>query len=179
MPEVSQKQLEANRENAKLGGVKTEEGKAISKYNAMKHGLLSNEVLLGDEDEEILAELENRIRKEIKPFGEIEILIADRIITNIWRLKRLLKVEATTMEWQRYYILEDRNVMFRPSETQKQRNAIRVMIANDDTESLLRYESAIERSIYRSLHELQRIQAARAGEKPPIPMALDIDVSQD
>ena len=29
MPEVSQKQLEANRENAKLGGVKTEEGKAI------------------------------------------------------------------------------------------------------------------------------------------------------
>ena len=51
MSEISQKQLEANRQNAKLGGVKTEEGKAISKYNAIKHGLLSKEVLLEGEDE--------------------------------------------------------------------------------------------------------------------------------
>ena len=35
--ETSQKQIEANRENAKLGGVKTEEGKAVSRYNAIKH----------------------------------------------------------------------------------------------------------------------------------------------
>ena len=45
MSEISQKQLEANRENAKLGGVKTEEGKAVSRYNAVKHGLLSDKVL--------------------------------------------------------------------------------------------------------------------------------------
>jgi len=49
--EVSQEQLEANRQNAKLGGVKTEEGKAVSRYNAIKHGLLSKEVLLADETE--------------------------------------------------------------------------------------------------------------------------------
>ena len=54
MSEISQKQLEANRENAKLGGVKTEEGKAVSKYNAIKHGLLSEEVLLDGEDEKKL-----------------------------------------------------------------------------------------------------------------------------
>ncbi len=37
---ISQKQLEANKANAQKGGVKTEEGKQIVKYNALKHGLL-------------------------------------------------------------------------------------------------------------------------------------------
>ncbi len=46
---TSEKQIEANKENGKLGGVKTDEGKAVSKYNAIKHGLLSKEVLLEDE----------------------------------------------------------------------------------------------------------------------------------
>ena len=64
MSDISQKQLEANRENAKLGGVKTEEGKAVSKYNALKHGLLSKEVLLKSEDEAPLVELGKRLRNE-------------------------------------------------------------------------------------------------------------------
>ena len=38
---ISEKQLQANRENAQKGGVKTPEGKAIVKYNALKHGLLA------------------------------------------------------------------------------------------------------------------------------------------
>lgn len=37
---VSDTQQKANEENAKLGGVKTEEGKEISKFNALKHGVL-------------------------------------------------------------------------------------------------------------------------------------------
>lgn len=39
---ISEKQLEANRKNAKKGGVKTSKSKEISKYNALKHGILSN-----------------------------------------------------------------------------------------------------------------------------------------
>jgi len=42
MGEISNKQLEANRNNAKLGGVKTEAGKQKTKYNAVKHNLLTN-----------------------------------------------------------------------------------------------------------------------------------------
>jgi hypothetical protein len=43
---------------------------------------------------------------------------------------------------------------------------------------LSRYETAIERSLYEALHELQRLQAARAamGSVPP-PVAVDVDVS--
>ena len=43
---------------------------------------------------------------------------------------------------------------------------------------LSRYETTIERGLYKALHELQRLQAARtvAGGVPP-PLAVDVDVS--
>jgi hypothetical protein len=43
---------------------------------------------------------------------------------------------------------------------------------------LSRYEAPIERSLYKALHELQRLQAARRadGDVPP-PAAIDVDVS--
>ena len=43
---------------------------------------------------------------------------------------------------------------------------------------LSRYEAAIERSLYKALHELQRLQAARRadGNATP-PLAIDVDVS--
>ena len=43
---------------------------------------------------------------------------------------------------------------------------------------LSRYETAIERSLYKALHELQRLQAARrAGGSAPPPAVIDVDVS--
>jgi hypothetical protein len=38
-----------------------------------------------------------------------------------------------------------------------------------------RYETSIERSLFKSLHELQRLQAVRHGGPVPIPVALDIN----
>jgi len=93
MTELSEKQLEANRQNAKLGGVKTEEGKAISRFNAIKHGILSKEILLTSEDENSLLELGKNLRSELKPQTEIELLLIDRIVANTWRLRRALKAE--------------------------------------------------------------------------------------
>jgi hypothetical protein len=59
MENTSQKQIDANRENAKKGGVKTDEGKAVSKYNALKHGILSKQILFEGEDENELLALES------------------------------------------------------------------------------------------------------------------------
>jgi hypothetical protein len=43
---------------------------------------------------------------------------------------------------------------------------------------LSRYETAIERSLYKALHELQRLQAARRADvNVPPPAAIDVDVS--
>ena len=178
MTDISPKQLEANRENAKLGGVKTEEGKEISKYNALKHGILSREVLLEGEDEGSLIELGKRIRAEIKPSGEVELVLTDRIISNIWRLRRLLEVERAVMEWKREEAIAWK-YNFDKGEEHGMKQATKETLVNEDIEKLIRYETTLERSIYKALHELQRMQATRAGEKLPAPVAVDIDISQD
>ena len=47
----------------------------------------------------------------------------------------------------------------------------------DTLTKLSRYEVAIERSMYRALHELQRLQAARQGRDVAPPAVLDVEVS--
>ena len=171
MNEISMKQLEANRQNAKLGGVKTDEGKAVSKYNALKHGLLCQEILLKDESEEALLELEKNMRSELKPKTEIERLLVDRIVANTWRLKRALKGEKEMIE----HDIEDIFVAVKNFGS-----ALSCDFANHDSYGkFTRYEASLERGMYKALHELQRIQATRAGEKLPAPIAIDIDVAKD
>ena len=183
---TTDKQIQANKENAKLGGVKTPEGKAISKFNALKHGLLSGEILLEGEDEQSLTELGRRIRETLQPVGELEMLFADRIITNFWRLKRVMEVERAAMEWEKFDEHISINFDFGGSQkneklekAQEKRKKVRDMVANNNTEQILRYETTIERSIYRALHELQRLQAFRLGEKPPAPISVDVDISKE
>ena len=151
---TTEKQIEANKENAKLGGVKTEEGKAISRYNSLKHGLLSRAVLMDGEDEELLVELGKKMRVEMKPETELELLLVDRIITGIWRLKRALEMEEGGS------ISSTGGLMY-------------------DPDKYFRYEIMLERSIYKALHELQRLQATRQGEKTPLPVAIDVDISKE
>src|SRR5215211_8185616 len=91
---ASRKQIQANRQNAlKSTGPKTPEGKDTARLNATKHGLLSQEVLPG-EDEEARKELAERLRAELQPVGEMESLLVERIIDATWRLRRLSRVEA-------------------------------------------------------------------------------------
>jgi hypothetical protein len=170
MTETSQKQIEANKENGKLGGVKTDEGKAVSKYNAMKHGLLSKEVLLEDESEADLISLGRKLRAELLPEKELELVLVDRIIANVWRLKRVMQIEREMIEG-------DRHDMF-GTKKKTLGEALSYDFNNNDTYGkLTRYEASIERGIYKALHELERLQAKRNGENVPLPVAIDVDVS--
>lgn len=161
MSEISQKQLEANKENAKLGGVKTEEGKAISKYNAVKHGLLSKEVLLDGEDEETLIEMGKRLRTEMKPQTELDFILIDRITANVWRLKRVMQMEREMMEKSREGPFNKENL------SKLGATLTHYDIAHNDIYGkLIRYESSIEKGIFKALRELQHIRSVYAEEKP-------------
>ena len=214
---TSEKQAQANRRNAlKSTGPKTPAGKAAVRLNANKHGLRSQEVLLPGEDEEALKELDENLRAELQPVGELENLFVDGIVAAHWRLRRLRRVEAGIFAWELYGELAERaqqeahtyewsvldalGSAEQITDEQKHQEALakaQEMKAKQDAETatlgrtfirdadqanafskLSRYETAIWRSLYKALHELQRLQAARHthGDVLP-PIALDVDVS--
>src|SRR5208282_5419662 len=47
----------------------------------------------------------------------------------------------------------------------------------DEFARLWRHEEALSRSLFRTLHELQRLQAIRAGERVAAPAIVDVDVN--
>jgi hypothetical protein len=119
---------------------------------------LSENVLSKDEDENELIELGKRLRSEMKPDTEFELLLVDRIISNFWRLKRAMGME-------------------RDSVISKGTFSKGLELHERIADTYFRYETMLERGIYKALHELQRIQAARNGEKVLPPVAIDVDVS--
>ncbi len=220
---TSDRQIKANRQNArKSTGPKTPEGKDAVRLNALRHGLLSQEILLPGEDEEALRELGHNLRAELQPVGELENLLVDRIIASYWRLRRLGRVEAGIFAWELYgelarrasaeassytkqeSALDDFVDPYRPTtritdqeKYQEARSMAQEMETKQEAETatlgrtfirdaneanafskLSRYEATIERSLYKAMHELQRLQAARRVDgNAPLPLAIDVDVS--
>jgi hypothetical protein len=71
---------------------KKDEGKAAVHLNALRHCLLSRKVLLlPREDDEALGELDEHLRAELQPVGELENLLVDRVVAAVWRLQRLVR----------------------------------------------------------------------------------------
>jgi len=65
---TSARKAEANRQNAlKSTGPKTIEGKTAIRLNAVKHGLLSQELLLPGEDEAALKMSSENLTSELQP----------------------------------------------------------------------------------------------------------------
>jgi hypothetical protein len=171
---ASDKQIRANRRNArKSTGPKTPEGKSVVSHNALKHGLLSQQILLPDEDEASLVQLSEQLHSWLQPVGELESLLVERIVTAAWRLRRVLAVETSIYKWERSnsYTEEEYGLGMAFIRDANGANAF---------SKLSRYETTIERGLYKALHELQRLQAARRAEAnalPPIALDVDVDVS--
>jgi len=84
---ISPKQLIANRNNSKNGGVKTEEGKLVSSKNALRHGYLSQQVL--PKEFEVYQNLYDELVIEMKPENILERVLVERIAVHILQLNRI------------------------------------------------------------------------------------------
>jgi hypothetical protein len=157
---ATEAQIAANRIDAtKSTGPRTPAGKAVVTLNGMKHGLLSRESLVKGESEADLVDFGKRLRAQLAPMGELELLLVDRIVSTAWRLRRLVAVE--TMLFEREHTPD----------------AAFNSYGREKMGVLSRYEVTLERSLYKALHELQRLQAARHGQTVPLPEAVDVEVS--
>ena len=96
---VTPRKMEANRRNAqKSTGPKTAAGRAISKMNALKHGVLAQSVVVrGHRLKESRNEFKKLCREfytSLAPAGPLEEMLVGQIVTAAWRLRRARTAES-------------------------------------------------------------------------------------
>ena len=148
----------------------TEIGKAIASRNAIKFGCFSDQVVLPDEDRAQFDEFVRQMRADLKPVGALETTLADAIVACLWRWRRLHGIEIGLLQMYRVYDGQDRGLATAFAHDASQM---------DSLGRLSKYETSLERRFQRLLHELQRLQAARAGQHVPPPAVVDVDVRGD
>jgi hypothetical protein len=152
---ATKKQIAANRRNAKKStGPRTPEGKAKSAQNATKHGLLSRQALLADENEAEFVELRMQIHGELAPMGALETVLVNRIAAQQWRLARVPALEAELFERLRTDALGNDDGL--GAAWARDAGPYGGALAR-----LARYETMLERSTTRLLADLRRLQAER------------------
>jgi hypothetical protein len=173
---TSDDQIQANQTNSQLStGPVSEEGKAISSLNALKHGLFAREAVLSGESEDKLIELGKNLRKDLKPATELERVLVDTIATVIWRLRRAVAAEKASMELE----LSDSGISFDRTDQEKNWRKYKDMVASSSVERISKYENSLLKNFYQALHELQRLQAARTGGTVSAPSAIDISINRE
>jgi hypothetical protein len=88
-------QWQANRLNAlKSTGPRTEEGKRVSRRNALRHGLTAETVIDGLEDSEDYRGFEAAIIADYDAETAVERELVLRLASLLWRLRRIIAIET-------------------------------------------------------------------------------------
>jgi hypothetical protein len=149
---VSAARAEASRKNgAKSRGPRTEDGRARSAQNALKHGLRAQKYLvLPEEDAAEFAALEAALVGELAPVGALQAVLARRVVVAAWRLARADRIEMELFEERRFAhgglglaLIRDGN-------------------GTRSFETLLRYRGAAMAEFWRALKTLKALQAEQA-----------------
>jgi hypothetical protein len=159
---ATQKQIEANRRNAqKSTGPKTEEGKAKSRFNALKHGMTAEVAVLPHEDKLSYEELRRTTIESYQPANGAELMLVDLIAINYWRLLRARRVETATMDLHIRAYKGRHGVSPLPSMDDDAGIATAFADPNNGLESILRYQTTVERAYFRAVEALRKMQNDR------------------
>lgn len=158
MSDISDKQHEANKQNAQLGGVKTPEGKAISRYNATRHGILRDTIT---EYEKVDYEkIFNEFCDFYKPENFIEEILVERLVVAYIKMARVSRAENELMK-----SAMDPTVPFGEGVSYYERIGYKVVLPSDKVALLsdvyARYETAVEKRFYRAMNALNEIKSTR------------------
>jgi hypothetical protein len=160
------KQIAANRLNSqKATGPGATEGKAVSRFNSLKHNIFAIHQYMFDETAADLAHLTAECHEHHTPSNPEEWLLVETLIASEWRLRRMRRIEI--------HFWEDANITFQV------KNLFKVLFEinpcsggeaflTDSTnfERLQRVVNSCERDYHRALKDL----VARAhGRRAPQP----------
>jgi hypothetical protein len=177
-------QIAANRRNAeKSTGPQTEAGKAAVAQNALKHGLAAAVDVVSWEDPAQFELYRRQMLAELAPAGIIETMLAERVVSLSWRLRRAQFMQHEVIESQvarpastgpsladRLDALRGKRPLPPKEDPQTEaalwigRSLTRDWAGERVLERMLMYERRIESSLYRTLAELQRLRLMRKLE---------------
>src|SRR5229473_8479442 len=168
---ISERQQEANRRNAaKSHGPITPEGLAAVRHNALKHGFTAAEIILPTVEEKIdFEQFRFAFEEEYKPVGPTEEVLVEDIVVARWRLNRIRKMEPGFFALGLKGRQRVRQEIYSNLDGQAHlADVVSYDASGDDTYGKMsRYEGRFERTFYKALKELQRLQALRAAVSDP------------
>jgi hypothetical protein len=127
------RQIEANRRNArKSTGPVTEEGKQISRCNAVRHGLTAGTVIGALEDAEDYQAFEAAIVADYGAQSAVERELVLRLASLMWRLRRATTMETGLFEMQADQLREFRRARVHPNS----RKIVYAMFARADSDDV-------------------------------------------
>ncbi len=153
-------------------------GRAVSRFNARKHGLAAHYLVVDPEDQPAFGLHLQSFCDGIQPSGPVEEDLVRQIAIDAWRLRRLRNIESGFFDMRLHDLAGTLEANYGDAPTHLR---LALVVERDSpTGTLLtlsRYEVRLERSYFRALHELQRIQARRSGQDVPPPAAADLDIT--
>ncbi len=174
----------ANRRNAqKSTGPGTSEGKAAISQNAVQHGLFARQVIISSESQADFDLYRERMLAELAPASPMESMLAERIVSLSWRLKRAGRIQNQTIDALNADMTSGplaklKQSLFFKNHDQSQpdpstsppdlalgRLAIKDFANARVLDRLLMYERRMEHSLYKTILELQRLHLIRKLKK--------------
>jgi hypothetical protein len=175
---ASELQNKANRLNAqKSTGPKTVEGKAAVAQNAVTHGLFTQQNVIHCENQADFDGFRDELVAGLKPVGGAEAMLAERIVSLSWRLKRVERMNSEAIdvmiaraETDSIDIRERSRAGLLDRETGRSELVLGWAMFEDFKRSqvlerLLMYEKRIESSLYKAMDELHKLQDMRKREQ--------------
>jgi len=158
-----------NRNNgAKSRGPKTKAGRQATDLSKIIHGARSKMLVIpGIEGVKEWITFEAAIRESLGPVGALEEEIAARIASDLWRQRRIDRAELAIILKQL-----GEHIEFRPGTRETE-----LLPGDNALQRILTYRRQTDGSVFRYLHELQRLRAEREGRPVAAPLAVEIGVS--
>jgi len=152
----SDAQINANRVNSQHStGPKTEAGKAVSAFNAVKSALTGRTILLPNDDIPRYEKLAHEMIEFHKPFDYTEGLLVQSLTDTEWRLQRIPALDAAL------YALAHREMGSTLSEDPETAQLQIEMKYDRQFRNLRLQETRLRRMYREDLARLEEIQAAR------------------
>ena len=164
-------QINANRQNAKKSsGPRTARGKEVVSQNAVKHGLCAKKNVIRTESQEEFDLFQNEMIEDLAPAGGMELMLAKRIVSLAWRLRRAENFQNLVLDALMDYEMEACHIYLRNARSEAKEGNIELLMGHvinmDFAKSrtldlLLLYERRIENSLFKITAELRKTQRLR------------------